>query len=298
MILSALLLAMALQQGTDSVVARASETIKTLSDTSAVKKLGFRVLQFGQTRDLGPFQGQHWLDPIRVVLTSKVELSKPTFVMYLPVGDSLKPIGLAYSNMVGLGAALPTGLAGTPAEWHAHQFCRNVPGEGQVLADGTDDCADRGGTPVLGQIAMVHAWTIPNPDGPYAHDNPWLPFMATGLKNPPKPGIEDRTLGLALAETYGARLPAGHRITREAGRTGKRGVLQAPRDSIKALIPRLRESEAKGDSVAYNSLRSAVLAQWSELMKRYDELAPTPEIRKRLGIEVAQATGEAAHHHH
>ena len=192
MLFPILLLTLSLQQGTDSVVARANETIKTLADTTAVKRNGFRVLQFGQTRDLGPFQGQHWVDPIRVALTTKVDLTKPTFVMFLPLGDSLKPIGLAYSNMVGLGAALPSGLAGTPAEWHAHQFCRNVPGEGQVLADGTDDCADRGGTPVLGQIAMVHAWTVPNPDGPYAHDNPWLPFMATGLKNPPNPGGEER----------------------------------------------------------------------------------------------------------
>jgi hypothetical protein len=297
-ILPLLLLTLSLQQGTDSVVARANETIKTLADTASVKRSGFRVLQFGQTRDLGPFQGQHWVDPIRVVLTTKVELAKPTFVMFLPVGDSLKPIGLAYSNMVGLGASLPSGLAGTPAEWHAHQFCRNVPGEGQVLADGTDDCADRGGTPVLGQIAMVHAWTVPNPDGPYAHDNPWLPFMATGLKNPPNPGVEARTFGLALAETYGARLPAAHRITREAGRTGKRGILQGPRDSIRALVPKLREAEQKGDTVAFAALRSGAMAQWALLLKHYDELAPTAEIKKRLGIEVAQATGESAHHHH
>jgi hypothetical protein len=293
-----LLLALALQQGSDSVVARANETIKSFADTTVIKKNGFRPLQFGQTRDLGPFQGQHWLDPLRVALTNRVDLSKPTFVMYLPVGDSLKPIGVAYSNMAAVGTPLPSGLAGTPAEWHGHQFCQNVPGEGRVLADGTDDCIDRGGTPVLGQIGMVHTWTVPNPDGPYAHDNPWLPFMATGLKPPAKPGIEDRTFGLALAESYGARLPAAHRIHREAMRGGKSAMLQAPRDSIKALVPKLKDAEARSDQKAYAALRTATIAQWTELLKRYEEVAPTAQIKKRLGIEVAQNTGAGASHHH
>lgn len=294
----ALLFALALQGGTDSVVARATAVTKAFADTTDIKKAGYQVLGFGRTKDLGPFQGQHWLDRLRIALAPTVDLSKPSFVMYLPIRDTLRPIGVAYGSLTSPGTKLPTTLAGTPAEWHAHQFCEGVPGEGRVLADGTDDCKDRGGTPVLGPITMVHTWTIPNPDGPYAHDNPSLPFIAVGLAAPERPSPEDRTFGLALAETYGARLPAAHRITREAGRNVARAeTLEKHREVIRTLLPKLRDAETTKNRATYNLLRGIALSEWRLLLEDYKKMAPSDAIKNRLHLEVEEATGMGGHHH-
>ena len=202
----ALVLALATQQGNDSVVARAREAIRPLTDSIVLHDAGYFAIGFGAgTRDLTPFQGQHWISLGLFFTNPPVDLSKPTFMMYLPVGDSLVPIGVAYMRRINAAAALPTDLAGTPAEWHSHAFCNNVPGEGRALADGVDDCKARGGTPTPNQIAMVHTWTVANPDGPYAHDNPALPFIATGLKPPSHFSRVERLFGGALGESYGAR---------------------------------------------------------------------------------------------
>src|SRR5579862_8101588 len=168
----ALLLALAAPQAGDSVVVRAKEAIAPLTDSAALHKAGYRAIGFGRgVRDLTPFQGQHWVSTGRILGNLPVDLSKPTFMMYLPLGDSLVPIGVAYSQMIGVDQPLPDQLGGTPSEWHGHVFCLNVPGEGRSLADNAADCKDRGGAPAPMQVAMVHTWTIANPDGPYAQGN-------------------------------------------------------------------------------------------------------------------------------
>ncbi len=200
-----ILLAFSLQQPPDSVVARATRVIAPLTDSASLHNAGFQPLAFGPVRDLTPFQGQHWLSPARVltmaVRNDPVDIDNPTFLMFLPMNGKLVPVGVAYTRRIGRQIAAPTDFAGMPAMWHTHMFCRNVPGEGQVLSDGLEDCTDRGGRPTQNQIAMIHTWTIPNPDGPYAHDNPSLPFIANGLKPPAHPTRDDRLFGVALGET-------------------------------------------------------------------------------------------------
>jgi hypothetical protein len=298
MSMTALLLVLALDQGPDSVVAVARDAVRPLTDSAALKQAGYMPLAFGPVRDLTPFQGQHWLSLPRILANEPVDISKPTFVMYLPVRDSLIPVGVAYSRRIGQAAPIPTGLAGTPAEWHTHVFCRNVPGENTVLADGVEDCRDRGGTPTQNQIAMVHTWIVPNPDGPYAHDNPSLPYIATELRPPAHPTREDRLFGVALGETYGAKLPEAHRIDREATRAGTSGLLQEHRAALRALVPQLVDAEKKGDKEKFDALRKKALSTWSTLLSTYRALAPTPEIKNRLDIELAQAVGDEEMHHH
>ena len=178
-----LILAISLQQqGQDSIVARANAAIKPLTDSVALNRAGYVPLAFGPVRDLTPFQGQHWLSlPLIAGMAMRndpVDIDHPSFVMFLPVNGKLVPLGVAYTKRITAQSTAPTEFAGKPAMWHTHMFCRNVPGEGQVLSDGLEDCTDRGGQPTRNQIAMIHTWTIPNPDGPYAHDNPALPFIA------------------------------------------------------------------------------------------------------------------------
>jgi hypothetical protein len=291
-----LLLAFSLQQPTDSVVARATKAIVPLMDSVALQSAGFTPLAFGPVRDLTPFQGQHWLSIPRVLSmamgNAPVDIDNPTFLMYLPLNGKLTPVGVAYTIRIGGGAAAPTTLAGLPAMWHTHMFCRNVPGEGQVLSDGLEDCTDRGGQPTRNQIAMIHTWTIPNPDGPFAHDNPALPFIAAGLKPPAHPTRDDRLFGVALGETYGALLPEGHRIDHEARAGGTIDSLTKQRTALKALVPKLLEAEKKGDSAKFDALRKQAISTYNTLFSAYLALASTPQIASRLKVELEEMIGD------
>src|ERR1035437_5546409 len=99
-----LLLAFSLQQGPDSVVARATKAITPLTDSTALQLPGFT-----------PFQGQHWLSIPRmltmVIGNAPVDIDSPTFLMYLPLNGKLTPVGVAYTIRIGGQAAPPTTFA-------------------------------------------------------------------------------------------------------------------------------------------------------------------------------------------
>ena len=291
-----LLLAISLQQSPDSLVARAARVIKPLTDSASLHNAGFTPLAFGPVRDLTPFQGQHWLSVSRVVTMAMrndpVDIDNPTFLMFLPLNGKLTPVGVAYTQRIGGRMAAPTEFGGMPAMWHTHMFCRNVPGEGQVLADGLEDCTDRGGTPTRNQIAMIHTWTIPNPDGPFAHDNPALPFIAVGLKPPAHPTREDRLFGVALGETYGAKLPEAHRIDHEAQAAGTIEVLGTHRAALRELVPQLRDAEKSGDKAKFEALRKKTISTYNALLAAYRALASSPQIKSRLDVELAEILGD------
>jgi hypothetical protein len=291
------LLAMSLQQGSDSVVARATRAIKPLTDSVSLHQAGFVPLAFGPVRDLTPFQGQHWLSLPRIagmaLTNAPVDIDNPTFLMYLPLNGALTPVGVAYTVRIASQTSAPTTFAGMPAMWHTHMFCRNVPGEGQVLSDGLEDCSDRGGQPTRNQIAMIHTWTIPNPDGPYAHDNPSLPFIATGLKPPAHPTREDRLFGVALGETYGAKLPEGHRIDHDAQMAGTISVLGTHRQALRELVPQLLAAEKAADQPKFDALRKKTISTYNGLLAAYRALASTPQIKSRLDVELSEILGDS-----
>jgi hypothetical protein len=286
------------QKSADSVVIRATGAISTLHDSTSLAKEGFRAIGFGGgVKDLSPFQGQHWIQLPRFLVNPPIDIAHPNFMMYLPIGDSLIPIGVAYTRRVPAGAALPTDLDGVPAEWHSHVFCRNLPGEGNALADGPDDCKARGGMSAPMQIAMVHTWTVPNPDGPFAHDNPILPYLATGLRLPTHVTHDDRLVGLALGETYGAKLPIAHRIELEAKRAGTAGALDAPRAKLREIAASLRAAEKAGDEKKVASLRKTAIEEYNRLASIYRTLAASPEIKARYDAELDMSLDGMGHHH-
>jgi len=286
----------------DSVVSVARQAIGTLRHPDSLRKASWNALGFGGgVKDLSPFQGQHWIHGPRFAMNQPVVLSQPNFLMYLALGDSLVPVGVAYTNRIPADAAMPDSLVGSPAEWHSHVFCRGIPGEGQVLADGIEDCTQRGGLPAPNKIAMIHTWTVPNPDGPYAHDNPALPFIATGLKAPESASREDRLFGLALGETYGAKLFIAHRIERDLRRqdtTNNVGLksLEQIRVPMRSLVQDLRKAEARGDTKQFNALRARLIQEFNRLADKYRELARTPEMRDRFDYELSQATDRTHKH--
>ncbi len=282
----------------DSILAAAKGAIGTLHDSAALHGAGYNAIGFGGgIKDLSPFQGQHWIALMRFVANAPVDLTKPTFLMYLPVGDSLIPVGVAYTHRIPADSPLPTDLAGEATEWHSHVFCRNLPGEGSALADGPDDCKARQGTPAPNQIAMVHSWTVPNPDGPYAHDNPALPFIATGLIPPTHASHDDRLFGLALGESYGAKLPIAHRIEFEAARAGKTGTLSDHRAKLRELVVQLRAAQHTKDAARLQSLRNSAIDEYSAIAAEYRALAPSPEMRARFDAEYDMALDGMSHNH-
>ena len=297
----ALLLSLALQQSPDSAIERSRAAIQPLTDSTALRDAGFFPIGFGAgTRDLTPFQGQHWLSIGRFANNQPVNLSKPTFMIYLPIGDSMVPVGVAHTRRVPLDSAAPpdiTELGGKPVEWHTHVICRAIPGEGQVIADGVEDCKTRGGTPAPNRILMVHIWTVSNPDGSYAHDNPALPFLATGLTPPAAASSDDRRVAIALGETYGAKLFVAHRIERDVGKAGAPTRLKEKRAALRELLPQLREAQRSRDAAAFALARRKLLEAWNALADEYRAVAPTPEMKARFDYELQAALRTSAHHH-
>ena len=293
----------------DSIVAIAKAAIGNLRHPDSLRAARWNALGFGGgVRDLSPFQGQHWINgprfntpPVAVGQPfPAVDLSQPEFLMYLVVADSLIPVGVAYTRRVAAEVAMPDSLAGTQAEWHSHINCARIPGEGNVLADGPEDCARRGGTPAPNKIAMIHTWTVPNPDGPYAHDNPALPYIATGLKAPENATRDDRQFAIALGETYGAKLFASYRIIRDLVRqdTAHAGLkkLESLRVPMRELVPQLRAAEAKKDTKKFAALRKQLIDQYGVLANEYRALATTPEIKAQFDHGLATAL-ERPHKH-
>jgi hypothetical protein len=294
--LFAVLLAASMQQSQDSVIGYAKQALNPLTDSASLHKAGYFAIGFGgAVKDLSPFQGQHWLAVRQFLTNQPLSLDKPTFMMYLPVRDTLIPVGVAYTKRVAANTPSPTDIGGIPAEWHVHVVCRGIPGEGQVIADGLEDCLSRGGDPGPNQITMVHAWTVPNPDGPYAHDNPALPFIATGLRPPSHFMRDERLFAVALGESYGARLLAAAYIERYTAFANKSSKIADYRATMRGLVADLVAAERKGDTKQYDVVRQKVLANWSAMVDEYHALAPTPQIRARFDTELEQIL--ASHHH-
>jgi len=296
---SILLVLSLFQSGPDTVLARTRAVAARYADTAAARADGFGPLRVGRIADLTPFQGQHWLHRWRVFNGSE-GLGDPSFVMYAPVGGRWRVAGLAYSERVDDGAPVPDDLGGAEAGWHLHQPCAVVPGEGAALADGEEDCRARGGVPRPPAIAMVHAWTVPNPEGPFAHDNVALPYWVTGLEQPTAADLANRSrarrvraLGLALGESYGAIMPYARLVETITTMPGFADSAAAHREAIAELVPRLRAARGR----AFEALATSAIGEWEALRRLYARAAPSPEIRTQLERQHERALGAAPGHH-
>jgi hypothetical protein len=307
MLIFLLALQAAPQSITQSVVADARRAIAPLTDTIAARTNGFVPLFEVRITDRTPFQGEHWIHQPRLAAdtTLSIGLNEPAFVMFGLVNGRTERVGTAYITRLRQGATGPVGLGGdNGAEWHTHQFCRNVPGLGAlILADGAEDCVAQGGTTTPRQLFMVHVWTdVPNPEGMYAHDNPALPYLAVGLKPPGPHDLHDpgrvhttRALALAIAETYDARMPVARGVERGNTDAALADSMRAHRAAIAARIPALKSADASGDRNAYDKTAQRMIGEWEALVRLYEHMAPTPETLARLKRETEMAL---THSHH
>ncbi len=290
-------------QGPDPVVLKVRDVLRAYADTSSARAAGFAPLGAGRFQDGTPFQGQHWIN-LRWFLSDGSNLQEPSFIMYVPTFAGMRLVGAAYSRRISHEDSTPSGIDGAPAEWHLHQACYRIPGVGLALADGVDDCLARGGTPTPRQTAMVHVWTERSPDGSFSHDNVSLPFLALGLGAPSTEALADheramelRELGVALAESYGFRLPYAKRLDRLAEGKPAADSLAEHRQEIGQLITELRAAEQSSDRRAYDTAAAKIIAEGAALRELYDQLAPTTEFREQLDRQYANALGMGGHHH-
>ena len=286
-----------------SVLATVLDAVEPYADTTAARAAGFRPLGFGRIRDLSPFQGQHWIQPFRSRL-GYLDMVNPPVLMYSVIGGELRLAGTAYLQRIGHDDPVPSGLGAADAEWHLHQWCFDIPGEGAALANGVDDCRARGGVPTRRQVAMVHVWTdVPSPEGLFAQENLALPFLALGLRPPtpkvlsdPQRATEIRELALALAETYGSRIGYARRVEFMSDDPELASAVAGRRRVIAGLVPVLLDAEKSGDWAVYERAASAAVAEWKELFALYEKMAPTVEARVQLNRQYRRAT--AVRHHH
>jgi hypothetical protein len=143
---------------------------------------------------------------------------------------------------------------------------------------------------------------VPSPDGPFAGHNPFLPFWALGLTPPPADRLADEAEGLRIrkaalalsqvADTSGlfpiiARRPAVH------------AVLEAERDSIRALIPRLDAAQKAKDWMAWDAIATQLNAHWDTIRDAYIKSAVNPMVNARMTrvLDEMVASSHAMHMH-
>ena len=291
----------------DTVMAAARRAVVTLADTAAVRAAGYRPITESRIPDGLPFQGWHWRREQPGDTLPEVGLDRPSFIMFAPVNGVAKRIAVAYTAALLLDAPAPPGLGGDgTAKWHDHFWCDSVPNAppGGFLVNDKAACEARGGTLEPRRTAMVHVWTdVPNPEGQYGNDNPALPFVAVGLTPPGAHDLHDparhraaRALGLALAETYGSRMPVANRVQRENRDTALADSVAGRRAAIAALIPALRQAQTAGDRAAYEGVAARTVAEWEALLGLYQRMATTPQLKAQVQRAHERVLTVSAHH--
>lgn len=278
----------------------AASAARRVARTEDAARAGYHRIARLPITDLNPFVGEHWIDERRN-RSRELDLAHPAYLMYYPrLGpDSLTLVGVGYTVAQPASAEPPAGFAGDGDRWHVHLPCAGVPVLGGVLAESTAECVELGGTPAAWQVAMVHVWTVPNPDGPFAQFNPALPFQAVGIEPPSAEELHDpagppwRELGLALSETYGAVPRMGARIAQSPDSAFADRVRPA-RDRIRALVAPLRAARSGGDAEAFHALADRAVADWRVIRAAYLDAALSAE--HRVVLERWFAAAVAGHH--
>jgi len=236
----------------------------------------------------------------------EVPVDRPSFIMFAPVNGVPKRIGVAYTAALLLDAPAPPGLGGDgTAKWHDHFWCGSVPNApGGFLVNDPAACGARGGKLEPRRTAMVHVWTdVANPQGMYGNDNPALPFVAVGLAPPGPHDVHDparmratRALGMALAETYGSRMPVSNRVQRENRDSTLADSVARRRAAIVALIPIIKQAQAAGDQAAYERAAAQTVTEWEAMLALYGRMATTPQLKAQVQRVHERILTVSAHH--
>jgi hypothetical protein len=287
-ILSVLLLflALSLPAGASELrrqVAAAHQAVAPYQDFGAARRAGWK--PFGGPASL---MGQHYFDPSNpdYVSDEPLDPSRPSNLLYAEIAGRMTLVSVAYNYRIGAGEVLPEGFAGGSDVWHVHdvaKFAENVTLDRPFLrwAASTfitpefesDDGVRRD------RLAMVHLWTIPNADGPFASHNRALAYLQLGLPAAWADGAsKEAARGLALAAKDGCEIEIDTEawIANLPGRT-KRSLHSVCRQVVDYMRPRL------GDKASANAAGEAA---WAAFARHRDELlSPAQKLRIASVVE-------------
>ena len=178
------------------------------ADLRDARRAGWR--KFGGPAAL---MGQHYYnrDNPDYVSGEPLDPTRLSNLLYAEIGGRQTLVGVAYNYRIGDADLLPEGFDGARDVWHVHDVARFA------AAITTDRpllrwAANRFLTPEFeggdgvrrDKLAMVHLWTIPNPDGPFASHNRALAYLQLGLPTGWADGAsKEAALGLSLARPEG-----------------------------------------------------------------------------------------------
>ncbi|WP_298437301.1 hypothetical protein [uncultured Jannaschia sp.] len=270
-----------------SEIDRGRAAAQVYSDLADARRAGWK--RFGGPAAL---MGQHYFLPTRADLVTGQPLdpARPSNLLYAQIGGRQVLVGAAYNYRLAAGEMLPEGFAGSRDVWHVHdvaRFTANVTLDRPLLRwaaarfvapefVGSDGVArDR--------LAMVHLWTIPNPDGAFASHNRALAYLQLGLPTEWAAGAsKSAALGLALAAEDGCAVE----IDTDAwianlSRATKRRLHSACRQAVDYMRPRLGSK---------SSANAAGEAAWAGFSRVRDE-ALTPAQKLRIASIVDDGPG-------
>ncbi|MEM7641045.1 MAG: hypothetical protein AAF366_00790 [Pseudomonadota bacterium] len=225
--------------------------------------------------------GQHYYHPARAdyVAGQALNPARASNLLYAPIGGRDVLVSVAFNYRLSDRDPLPQGFPGGRDVWHVHdvgRFAAAVTADRPLLRW----AADRFLTPQFAggdglprdRLAMVHLWTIPNPDGPFASHNRALAYLQLGLPAAWADGAgKQAALGLALATQDGcaieidtdawiANLP--RRTTRQLHRVCRQAAAH-----VRARLGSKAQANAAGEAAwrAYAEFRDATLTPAQKL---------------------------------
>jgi hypothetical protein len=254
-------MAMPLTAKADSQVAHSKAIAKAWSTPEAAKAAGYQP-RFGDV----PLQGEHYTNR-DLVLAGTFDLDHPPVLMFSTIKGVQTLVGAAYAYEVKAEEPTPEGFDGDADQWHEHPFLA-LPGK---------------------RLVMTHVWFVPSPGGPFAHDNPSLPFLELGIPVPTAGWLDFpayRQLGLALAISQDGLTPRLKTVLAQYPDVGQRTT--AERDSIRALVPKLEAAQKAGNAAKYRELAKDAGRHASVILESWKTAPTNPTVR---GI-VAKALDE------
>lgn len=216
-----------------------------------------------------PLQGVHYVNRA-LIQRATFEITKPSMLMFSPVGDTVELVGAAYGYHVPAKAPDPAGFDGDADSWHEHPMLA-LPGQ---------------------RLTMVHLWLVDPPDGPFAHDNATLPFRARGMHVPPADwmsgtALRDLALALSLADAPGERLVRTARV----GGEPLRKTIAAERARINNVAATLDAAHAAKDKARYVKLAGEAVTHSNTLIAAIKNAPATPAMRDAVSRIVDEFIG-------
>lgn len=239
----------------DSQIAHARKVAFAMATPEAARAAGY-FPRFGDV----PLQGEHYINR-DLVLAGTFDLDHPPVLMFVTEKGVPTLVGAAYAYEVKADEPTPEGFDGDADQWHEHPTLA-LPGH---------------------RLVMTHVWFIPSAGGPFAHDNPSLPFLELGIPVPTEGWLDFeayRRLGLALSLS-GDQLERRLRMVL-AQYPEVQQQTAAQRDSIRAIIPQLQGAQSAGDAPRYRGLATEAGRHAAAILELWKCAPTSPVVRDLL----------------